>query len=311
MPLTGPGLKERHSLPGAIGRSGNPATRGSSPSTPASGGTDLDSRLLAPIMVFESRGPCPHRVQASRCAWSVGISRLRSRTASIRSTGGSMPNAMPRVGRSMGREISPTTDRYGRSLRERSDDRIVGRSALTHFLTSWQENHELGATFRSAQGVWSRMDERPDSVRDLFDAEYGAIVRLATLITGDLAAAEDIAQEVFARALSRWSRIASYDRPGAWLRRVAIRLAVREQGAATARVPRRRGCRGCECWTARSGSDRRAAGVDGQPTRRARALLLRRTVHRRGRGGARRAGEYCAFVLAARPCRPGRATGRY
>jgi DNA-directed RNA polymerase specialized sigma24 family protein len=73
------------------------------------------------------------------------------------------------------------------------------------------------------------MDERPDSVRDLFDAEYGAIVRLATLITGDLAAAEDIAQEVFARALSRWSRIGSYDRPGAWLRRVAIRLAVRDR----------------------------------------------------------------------------------
>lgn len=34
--------------------------------------------------------------------------------------------------------------------------------------------------------------------------------------------AEDIAQEAFARALARWPRIAGYDLPEAWVRRVPL-----------------------------------------------------------------------------------------
>jgi RNA polymerase sigma-70 factor (sigma-E family) len=67
----------------------------------------------------------------------------------------------------------------------------------------------------------------PTGLRELFDAEYPALVRLATLIVGDVGAAEEIVQEAFARALARWRRIRHYDKPGAWLRRVTIRLAVR------------------------------------------------------------------------------------
>jgi RNA polymerase sigma-70 factor (ECF subfamily) len=73
------------------------------------------------------------------------------------------------------------------------------------------------------------MDERPETVRDLFDNEYVAMVRLATVITGDVGVAEEIAQEAFARAIARWGRIRTYDRPGAWLRRVTIRLAMRDR----------------------------------------------------------------------------------
>jgi RNA polymerase sigma-70 factor (ECF subfamily) len=47
------------------------------------------------------------------------------------------------------------------------------------------------------------------------------------LITGDAAVAEDVVQEAFARALARWKKIQHYDKPGAWVRRVVIRLAVR------------------------------------------------------------------------------------
>ena len=65
------------------------------------------------------------------------------------------------------------------------------------------------------------------SLRELFDVEYAPLVRLARLITGDAAVAEDVVQEAFARALARWSRLSSYERPGAWVRRVTIRLAVR------------------------------------------------------------------------------------
>ena len=68
----------------------------------------------------------------------------------------------------------------------------------------------------------------------LFRDEYPAIVRTAYLMLGDRAAAEDVAQEAFARLYARWRRISRYERPGAWVRRVAIRLASR----ARRRMPR-------------------------------------------------------------------------
>ena len=61
----------------------------------------------------------------------------------------------------------------------------------------------------------------------LFREEYPRIVRTAYLMLGDREAAEDVAQEAFARLYARWGRISRYDRPGAWVRRVAIRLAAR------------------------------------------------------------------------------------
>jgi len=72
--------------------------------------------------------------------------------------------------------------------------------------------------------------DNPDTLRELFDGEYVPLVRLATLITGDVAVAEDVVQEAFARALARWKKIEQYDKPGAWVRRVVIRLAVRTRG---------------------------------------------------------------------------------
>lgn len=61
----------------------------------------------------------------------------------------------------------------------------------------------------------------------LFREEYPRIVRTAYLMVGEREAAEDIAQEAFARLYARWARVSRYDRPGAWVRRVAIRLAAR------------------------------------------------------------------------------------
>lgn len=37
----------------------------------------------------------------------------------------------------------------------------------------------------------------------------------------------EIANEAFIRALIRWNKISRYEKPGAWVRRVGIRLAVR------------------------------------------------------------------------------------
>ncbi|HJV04838.1 MAG TPA: sigma-70 family RNA polymerase sigma factor [Actinomycetota bacterium] len=65
----------------------------------------------------------------------------------------------------------------------------------------------------------------------MFREEYPAVVRTAYLILGDRAAAEDVAQEAFIRLYARWAKVSRYERPGAWVRRVAIRLAGRARRA--------------------------------------------------------------------------------
>ena len=66
-----------------------------------------------------------------------------------------------------------------------------------------------------------------DELRDLYDIEHARLFRTALLIVGDPAAADDIVAEAFARAAVRWWRLRRYDKPGAWLRLVVVRLAVR------------------------------------------------------------------------------------
>jgi RNA polymerase sigma-70 factor, ECF subfamily len=62
-----------------------------------------------------------------------------------------------------------------------------------------------------------------------FDQFYGAtarrLVRHAYALTGNLADAQDVAQEAFARAWQRWESVRAYDSPEAWVRRVATNLA--------------------------------------------------------------------------------------
>ena len=57
-----------------------------------------------------------------------------------------------------------------------------------------------------------------------FRAELRPLVALAAAIAGP-DRAEEIAQEALLRAHREWARIARYDKPGAWVRRVTINLA--------------------------------------------------------------------------------------
>ncbi|MEH0843234.1 SigE family RNA polymerase sigma factor [Micromonospora sp. CPCC 205711] len=65
---------------------------------------------------------------------------------------------------------------------------------------------------------------------DDFDAFYTATARRTVLhvyaLCGDLGEAQDAAQEAYARAWQRWSRLREYDDPAAWVRTVAWRLSV-------------------------------------------------------------------------------------
>jgi RNA polymerase sigma-70 factor (ECF subfamily) len=65
-----------------------------------------------------------------------------------------------------------------------------------------------------------------DGFTAFFQDAYPRIVGQLRLLTGDLASAEDVAQEAFVRAASRWPQLARYDQPEAWVRRTAFRLAV-------------------------------------------------------------------------------------
>ncbi|WP_432986305.1 sigma-70 family RNA polymerase sigma factor [Dactylosporangium sp. CA-233914] len=65
---------------------------------------------------------------------------------------------------------------------------------------------------------------------DTFDEFYASsasrmVTQLYAMI-GDLAEAEDVVQEAYARAWQRWRRVSAYENPASWVRTVAYRLAV-------------------------------------------------------------------------------------
>lgn len=64
----------------------------------------------------------------------------------------------------------------------------------------------------------------------LFAQEYPAVVWTVNVILHDYARAEDVTQDAFVRLLENWDKVSRYDRPGAWVRRVAIRMATRTLG---------------------------------------------------------------------------------
>ena len=65
----------------------------------------------------------------------------------------------------------------------------------------------------------------PPSFDDFFRSEYTRVVGLAAVLCGRRAIAEELAQDAFIAAYRRWDRIAGYDDPAAWVRRVVVNLA--------------------------------------------------------------------------------------
>ena len=61
----------------------------------------------------------------------------------------------------------------------------------------------------------------------VFAAEYAAVLRTVFLICHDSQQAQDITQEAFVELLLHWDKVSRYERPGAWVRRVAIRKLVK------------------------------------------------------------------------------------
>jgi RNA polymerase sigma-70 factor (ECF subfamily) len=65
----------------------------------------------------------------------------------------------------------------------------------------------------------------PRDFAEFYAATFHALTTQVYLHTGDLAEAQDVAQEAYCRALIRWREVSEFDDPVAWVRRVAWNLA--------------------------------------------------------------------------------------
>ncbi len=61
-----------------------------------------------------------------------------------------------------------------------------------------------------------------------FRATYSSVERTVFLVIGDWARAEEVAQDAYLKMFQRWSVVCRYERPDAWVRRVAIRMAIKQ-----------------------------------------------------------------------------------
>jgi RNA polymerase sigma-70 factor (sigma-E family) len=69
-----------------------------------------------------------------------------------------------------------------------------------------------------------RERDRDRELAALFNQHYDSLRRLAYVMIGDGPAAEEIVQEAFVKAMSRWRLFSRADYPGAYLRQIVVNL---------------------------------------------------------------------------------------
>lgn len=65
-----------------------------------------------------------------------------------------------------------------------------------------------------------------DDYTGFLRAEYAQVLRTVELMLGDREAALDVTQDAFARLYRHWRKACRYDRPAAYVRRIAVNLAI-------------------------------------------------------------------------------------
>ncbi|MDP9185523.1 MAG: RNA polymerase sigma factor [Actinomycetota bacterium] len=73
------------------------------------------------------------------------------------------------------------------------------------------------------------MQEKELEYSWFFRIEFPSVLRTVFLILRDRGRAEEIAQDAFMQLYVHWRKVSAYERPEAWVRRIAIRMAVRQQ----------------------------------------------------------------------------------
>jgi RNA polymerase sigma-70 factor (ECF subfamily) len=66
-----------------------------------------------------------------------------------------------------------------------------------------------------------------EAYSDFYERSYALLVGQVFVVTTDRGEAEEAVQEAFARLWSRWSRVSRYENPEAWVRRVALNIAIK------------------------------------------------------------------------------------
>jgi RNA polymerase sigma-70 factor (ECF subfamily) len=90
----------------------------------------------------------------------------------------------------------------------------------------------LGRGCRETGGradVSSRSDVQANTFDAFFREAKKPLLAMAFVLTGDLSTAQDLTQEALFRTWMRWSRVAKYDDPQAWTRRVLYNLIVSQR----------------------------------------------------------------------------------
>ena len=67
-----------------------------------------------------------------------------------------------------------------------------------------------------------------DAFAEFYVGQFARIASITTVIMRSRTLGADIAQDAFVQLYAHWAKVRHYDSPEAWVRRVAIRLAVRE-----------------------------------------------------------------------------------
>ena len=96
----------------------------------------------------------------------------------------------------------------------------------------------------------------------VFRSAYRSVLLTASLVLQDRGRAEEVTQDAFLRLYERWGGAVVFEHPAAWVRRVAVRDAIRRSKRErvrrtwrSRRSPRRawrRTCFGPGCWSALS-----------------------------------------------------------
>ena len=77
------------------------------------------------------------------------------------------------------------------------------------------------------EGELDAAEQRADgSFEAFYRAEYASVVRLAFALTGRRDVGEELAQDAFLSAHRHWERVAGYDSPAGWVRRVVANRCV-------------------------------------------------------------------------------------
>lgn len=117
---------------------------------------------------------------------------------------------------------------------------------------------------------------------EFYAREFSSIAMVAGAVVGDRVRGEDFAQEALTRASTRWLTVSEYDRPGAWVRRVAINLAIsarrrtdsERRAFGKIEAVRATFAPGADAESERRGDPAVWAAIDGLPPRQRAAVVL-------------------------------------